>query len=485
MQLIEKLRGAKYELIAFTTGAAVMMLEMVGARLIAPYFGASTYVWTAMIGVILGALAAGYYLGGKLADRDHRPADVLGLILAGAAILVLSASFMHETVLGLLATTRMDLRLGALLAGIVLFVPPSLLIGMVGPHLAKIRVTSLKTTGQSIGRLEAWSALGSIAGTFLCGYWLLGFLGSRNITLLLVIVLILTSLLAERRLFQWTRLAIAVSALILIISPKVDAADVIADVDSSYARYRIVKGLRENRPTTSMLTDSYSIQSQAYVGSPGELPLVYTQRFLEAALEFPDLQNVMVIGGGMHTFPTALHLQRPDTSITIVEIDPALDELARKYFAYDPSEKLQAVYQDGRAYLNVNSLDNDLIFVDAFSSLTPPFQLTTEEAVGRMQENLHENGAVIVNAIGSQGGEHDEFIHAIFATYASTFKFVKLYQANTEFELSDRQNFILSATNSKQSNKIIHTTYKNLPTVTPAPASSLTDDFAPIERLNY
>ena len=484
MNAIDILREFRYELIAFTTGASVMMLEIVGARLIAPYLGTSVYVWTAMIGTILGALAVGYWLGGRLADKPYDHRQLLAVVLAGAAVLVLMTAFMQDMTLNSVAAADIDLRIGALLAGVVLFGPPSLLIGMVMPHVAKIRITSLDTTGRSIGRLEAAGAVGSIAGTFACGYWLLGYVGSENIALAIVVVLVLTSFLAHKSVFLWLRVSIAVIAVLVMVVPQVEAAGILADVDSSYGRYRVIESELNGRTTHSLVTDPFSIQSQIFVDDPGEPALSYIQRFMEVFVNL-DASNVLVIGGGAHTFPTAL-VQRSDTvDVTVVEIDPKLDELASEYFAFKQSERLRVVHADGRAYLNQQHGPYDVLYVDAFSSLTPPFQLATEEAVIRMAAGVAPDGVVVVNVIGSYGGSSDNFANAMYTTFRAGFADVHLYQVAPEFDLQRRQNLLLVASNSNDALERAASSFGDLEIPSYKPGLMLTDDYAPVERLTY
>lgn len=483
MKLLELLREYRFELIAFTTGASVMMLEIVGARLIAPYLGTSVYVWTAMIGVILGALAAGYWIGGWLADRPYNHRQLLALILAGAAILVLLAWFLQDMVLSGVAGAGMDLRFSALLAGLVLFGPPSLLIGMVMPHLAKIRITNLDTTGQSIGRLEAAGAVGSIAGTFACGYWLLGYIGSESITLAIVIVLIATSFLAQRSMFVWPRVGIAAAALLLIVVPKVESVGVLADVDTSYGRYRVLEGRSQGRVVHSLVTDPFGIQSQMFADDPTQPALKYVQRFMEVYEHAGSPGSVLVVGGGTHTFPTMLAQHADTVDVTVVEIDPTLDELAGEYFAFAPSDRLRVVHADGRTYLNQEQRSYDLIYLDAFSSITPPFQLTTKETVARVAANTAEGGVVAVNVIGSHGGRASDFVGAMKNTFETGFSHVGLYQIAAGVDLRARQNLLLIASNDAAAFAATSNQFGGLEVPPHDHDLVFTDDFAPVERM--
>lgn len=166
--MIHILSKYRYECITAVSGGVVMILELVGARMIAPYFGTSFYVWTAMIGVILGALSFGYWYGGRVADKNPNDTALMKVIvLASFAILV--SLIMQEMLLSSIAGARVDIRLGALLGAIVLFAPAAILLGIVSPYVARLRLDTIASAGQSIGRLYAAGTFGSIV-TFLAGY---------------------------------------------------------------------------------------------------------------------------------------------------------------------------------------------------------------------------------------------------------------------------------------------------------------------------
>ncbi|HEX8182915.1 MAG TPA: fused MFS/spermidine synthase [Candidatus Saccharimonadales bacterium] len=487
MNTLNFLRSYKYEFVAFLTGASVMVLEIVGARLIAPTFGTSLYVWTAIIGVILGLLALGYWAGGLLADK--RPDNTLvGSILFAAALTVLLISFTQEPLLNAIASFNLDLRLSAVIAALLLFGVPSFLIGMVSPHLAKIQVKSLEQTGRSIGRLEAAGALGSIIGTFSCGYFLLGLFGSRQIVIGVAGLLLLTSFIIDRHAWKGIRLFV-VGILLLggigIINTS-NPSNLLADVDSSYTRYQVFGTLYNAVPVNILTTDRGGIQSAVPTNGSKELVLSYVQHFYEAAERYGKPGKVLVVGGGTYTFPSALVDSFPTTAVDVVEIDPKLDELARKHFEFKDNPRLTIHHQDGRTFINKNTGTYDLIYMDAFSSLSPPFQLTTLEATERLKQNLSSDGVIVVNLIGNYLNNNDPYLRAVQTTYEQTFDNVALYLADPAARLSDgRQNFILYATNSD----------KTFAKITPDTAVSkvpfqqtgqlLTDNFAPIEQLTY
>lgn len=476
-----RLRDYRYEAIAALTGGIILILEIVGARMIAPYFGTSTYIWAAMIGVILGSLSLGYYYGGRLADWRAND-QILALILAGTAVVLLLSLMVQQPILSLIASLGTDLRLQALLAATILFAPASTLMGLVSPYVAKLKLSSLKTAGRSIGRLYAAGTLGSITGTFLAGYWLIAWFGNRTLGLSLVAALIGVSFMANHRLLRWARLGLATAAMLLLLTPARLEGQVKADIDSVYSRYQVLETTFRGRLARLLITDNFSIQSAQYVSDPTALPLDYTKRFMEAARAFNYPRRVLVIGGGTYTFPAALAAECTQCQIDVVEIDPALDDLAEKYFNFKPQPNIDIIHQDGRVFLNREQADYDLIFMDAFSSLTPPYQLTTRQALERLKEHLKPGGAVVVNLVAAYAGRN-EYLHASTTTYQQVFASTALHQAADGTPPHQRQNLILLAAAAPATTRQISNQLQAEQLTLPSGGLILADDHAPVEQL--
>jgi MFS family permease len=198
----KRIRGM-LALVMFLNGLAVMVLEMAGARLLAPWLGTSVIVWTSLIGVILASLSLGYWLGGRLADKTMRPLKtdralskrdddanalkrahaLLSGILVLAATLTLLTALTQSFVLGALSRAIPSLHLAAVVAALLLFAGPSFLCGMASPYAMRLAITHSENAGAVIGRFNAISTVGSIAGTFLGGFILVSWFGSMEITL--------------------------------------------------------------------------------------------------------------------------------------------------------------------------------------------------------------------------------------------------------------------------------------------------------------
>ena len=283
------------ELVAFLCGAAVMVLEMAGARLLAPHLGTSIVVWTGLIGVILASLSAGYWLGGRLADKNPRP-GVLGGIIFAAACIVALVGFLHGVLLEAIAGTGMRLHAASVLAACVLFCPPGVLLGMVSPYVIRVKIALNRVdaarSGALIGRFFALSTIGSILGTFLGGYVLISVLGTRLILFsvsgaLLISALLVLCLTQERKKTSRKRGAIiacgvlfcaACAAGSLQLEQQALARGLVA-VDTRYNHIQIVEQGRGEAAWRYMITDPGKFQSAVRLGDPDTLAANYTRFF--------------------------------------------------------------------------------------------------------------------------------------------------------------------------------------------------------------
>lgn len=182
------------EIVAFFCGAVVMAFEIVGSRMLGPYVGTSMFAWTSIIGVILLSLSIGYFWGGRIADMRPR-ADILSLFIFISALFIIITLVVKESVLEILLGSIDNIHIVSVIASLVLFAIPSILLGMVSPFAVRIKMKSLEKSGSTVGNLYAISTVGSIVGVFLAGFFLIPTLKITNILMLLAIVLISVSML--------------------------------------------------------------------------------------------------------------------------------------------------------------------------------------------------------------------------------------------------------------------------------------------------
>lgn len=469
------------ECVVFTSGAVVMILEITGTRILSPYLGTSTFIWTSMIGIILGALSLGYHLGGGIADKKASPHG-LAMILFAAAILIGISTDLSSYILNYIEQNFSDIRIASIIAATVLFAPPSVFLGMVSPYAIRLKLNTLKTSGRTVGNLYAISTIGSIVGTFLSGFYLLSTFGSIQLMLLLALVLTLTAATLYR---GWITLAhlgfISLIILLLVQLNTVAAKNLeqsIVDTDTEYSRIQIYDhaGIR-------YMEIGNNQSSAMYLNDPNDLVYDYTKSYNHAIKYFkPSFKKALIIGGGAFSYPKYLLANYPEAQIDVVEIDPDLTEISAEYFALDPNHpNLNIFNQDGRIYLNKTDEKYDIIFGDAFKSFySVPYQLSTKEAVQAHYDALTEDGIVVLNVAGSITGDSGKFFRAEYRTYQEVFPQVHLFISRNN-DPAALQNLIIVA--SKSEEKISLPYIPELWTEEiPLDMPVLTDNFAPVDQ---
>jgi spermidine synthase len=434
------------ELVAFLCGGAVMTLEMTGSRILAPYLGGSILVWTALIGVILAFLSVGYWLGGKLADNSPGVKKLAGIILA-AAFSVLAIGLFHSGLLAAVSKLGLRTEFGAVLAAVALFGPSSLLLGMVSPYIVRValhlRGTPVEKSGELIGRFAALSALGSIAGTFLGGYFFISWIGSRMTVYMIATLLMLVSALTilagrlprkkHKTLFIGPVLGLAACVLFSALQyyrQYDELARGMVKTDTRYSHIIITDArTAEGRVRRQLYTPPNLVQSAMYLDAPKALALSYTRHYALAWRLLPQAERFLMLGGAGYSIPKYLLHTRPGIRLDVVEIDPEVTALAREYFALEDDPRLNIYHEDARTYLDrYQGGKYQIIMGDTFSSAyNIPFQLSTVECAEAIYAALSEEGIFISNIISAVTGEKSELLQAIAASFAEVFPEVRIF----------------------------------------------------------
>lgn len=446
----------RLEIIVFIAGAVIMIFELVGSRVMAPYLGSSLYVWTSLIGVILGSLSFGYWYGGRLADRRPEHA-VLSKILFAAAILVAAVSYFDYLTLKFVRGLLPDLRAASFAGAVILFAPASVLLGMVAPFAVRLRLSDIEETGKVVGRLYAISTVGSISGTFLAGFFLIAFFGTTQILLVLSVLLLATSFLGfrikrvEPRVVAGLLLLVAVSFRAYLHHSS-DTGRI--DIDTDYNRVWIDDAVlgESKRPARLLRIDGLFAQAAVYLDNVNELYPNYT-RFYRLAEHFrPDARAALAIGGGGYTFPRDYLRRNADVAIDAVEIDPELTELSRQFFALRDHPRMKIYHEDGRMFVARTKKEYDVVFLDAFNSAaTIPFHLTTVEFTRELAGLLGPGGVLITNVVSAVEGDHGRMLRALYAVYQKVFPQVHLFPVDNPSQGTTPQSVIVVAIKSPDS----------------------------------
>lgn len=304
----KKQGGFLLEIVTFVSGALVMIYEITGSRILAPFLGSSTYVWTSLIGVILAALSLGYWLGGKTADKKPE-IRVLSIVLLAGAFLMAATILLKDSILGAVARIPLNLEVKAVIAALVLFAPVSVLFGFVTPYVVRLRLNDVADAGKTVGRLYALSTVGSIVGTFLAGFALLPFVGSTRILYLIAASLLVLSLLLAP--FSLKKIK-AGAILLIMLAVGFSEFKVWAfrtrrdqhDFDTEYSRVRIKRDRdpKTGAPVRMMMTDPYFAQSGMFLEND-ELFFEYTKYYHLIRHFKPDFKSTLIIGGAGYSFP--------------------------------------------------------------------------------------------------------------------------------------------------------------------------------------
>ncbi len=471
----------------FVSGAAIMGLELVGMRLLAPRFGASTYVWGGLLGTIMAALAAGYLLGGALADRRPQPVWVFGLLLASAAW---TAADLLATEVVLDAAERLGSTLGPIFATTALLAAPMLLLGSISPFVIRLE-GRLSSLGMTSGWVFALSTAGSLAGTFVASFWWIPVYGSRNTLKILIAALVVLGIAG----IAWPRSRVArvAVALLLAAAPALvpDPPLLPGIVFAAESPYNTVfvedqggnRLLRLNSPRRGF--HSVQLGSGTLTGS------YYDVLFLGPQLAQGG--NVLVLGMGGGTTTRAYRRFYPGVRVTAVEIDPVVVKVAHELMGVERGPDLAVHVDDARPFLKRVDRSFDMVEVDLFAGGPyAPFYCLTREFFESVRSRLAPSGLLAMN-VYAPGGDRT-LAEAVIATLRSVFPTV------LEFPLEEER--VLVAFRSEISTEQLHARLSDpalpielravarsaMTALRPAVAGSgvvLTDDRAPVELLTH
>jgi spermidine synthase len=395
-------------LAVFVASFCMLVIEIVAGRILAPHVGVSLYTWTSIIGVVLAGVSMGAYLGGRLADRVPRFTTLGWLFfLSGLSALSISPlvnlfgefSFGSSLMVRILVITAM------------IFFVPSCLLGMVSPVVVKLMLKRLESAGSVVGQVYAFSTLGSILGTFLTGFFLISWLGTRPLLAAVSVILLLSALLfgggfMKRRSFVLLVLLLALFSWRFYehgFRPPLDEQTYFF-TESNYYTIQLKKSPGD--PKNSMVTlylDNLT-HSCSDLNDPRHLEFRYIQSY-EELLRWQarkrDSFRILFIGGGGYTFPRYVEATYPGAEIDVVEIDPVVTAVSKKYLGVSDASRIRSFNQDARWFVMKDGGREkyDFIFEDAFNDLSIPYHLATREFSADLKQLLKKDGLLLTNVI--------------------------------------------------------------------------------------
>ena len=410
--------------IALVTGtsAAVLVLEILAGRLLAPYVGVSLETFTGIIGTILAGIAIGAWAGGAAADRvDPRRLLPVLLVLGGALAI---ATIPIIRVLGDGSGTGGGPRILVLTA--FGFLPSATVLSAVPPAVIKLQLRDLSTTGATVGRLSAWSTAGALFGTFFTGFVLVSTAGVTTLIVCVGLLLIVAGV------AMWlvgraasTREMLGLGGIAALSLVGVAAVDSPCDTQTAYYCLTVVEDPLTPSGRTLVLDDLR--HSYVDLDDPTRLEFWYIRRIADA-IEIQEGSDepidAVYLGGGAFTVPRYVRATRPGSEQTILEIDGDLVDVVEDEIDFERGDDIEIVVGDGRLSMADLGTDSaDVVVGDAFGSRAVPFHLATEEFLADVARVVRPDGLYVANIID---GASEDFLRAETATIRRVFDHVVL-----------------------------------------------------------
>ncbi|MCX6909564.1 MAG: fused MFS/spermidine synthase [Verrucomicrobia bacterium] len=477
---------------AAVTGAAIMIVEILGAKMLAPYLGTSHFVWTAQIAVTLVALACGYYIGGRWVDRSPQLGRLYGAIAAAAVYLCVSVLVCEPVAYQCL---EFELPVGSLLASAFLFFVPLGLLAMVGPFFVRMLTGSVETVGGNVGRLTAISTAGSVVGTVLIGYVLIPFL-PNSVTMYLTALALMAVAVGyfagpARKVSK-----LAPILLVVALGAGTGYAGVHRDrmhnegvhelyrANSNFGQLQVVEW-DEEPARRSYLNDF--LNQNSYDPKERKSVSMYTYMLHGLARAYtPRIADALCIGLGVGIVPS--ELARDGARVDVVEINPAVLPVGVKYFDLEP-QKLNIHFGDGRYFVSRCQKRYDTIILDAFLGDSSPSHLFTREAFMAMRRLLRAGGTLVINIFGATSGEDTFFTASLAKTLGAVFQSVRIHQAgngNTFLVAANQPTLTLRQKPDMErvhpnSRRLVTQAFSSLVAVNLDSGIVLTDDYNPVD----
>jgi len=481
-----------YNLVAFVGGMSVMAVEMTAVRIMSPYFGSSIFVWTNILGIIMLALALGYYFGGKTADKFPRPQVFYTIILLTSVVIIL-LPFVASPILEVLST-NFSFENGtwiimSLIGSIVLFFIPFALLGMISPYLVRLINKEVEETGRVAGRVFAMSTFGSIVGTFLPTLVTVPLLGVQRTIVIFGAALCLIAAIGIGT-KKVAALFLLITSLGIIFSPAIgNTAEKIASTESaySYMEIREVGDYIALAFSKTPLIQSVRMKDQVLTGG------FYSDYYnLLPPLACPNQEcKICLIGVAGAVIPSQINYfyqSEKDLSIDGIELDDEIIEFAGDYFDYDiPTLTLH--HEDGRMFLRKNQEKYNLLILDAFQELEIPPHLSSREFFRLAAEDITDDGLFAVNVISGsfENSQYQRLLATIQQEFASVWD-MQMPGSSNHMILASKKDFdLLNELDTMKINdqlgKLKHYAFRNFVKPPPIQAQLITDDLPLSEML--
>jgi predicted membrane-bound spermidine synthase len=388
----------KLLLLSFIEGAAVMAAELCGAKLLAPIFGSSLYVWSSVMGITLSALAVGYFLGGWLSQKTDNQAQALFNILSLAGLFILLMPILGHYIIPRIS--YLPFLLAVVISTITLLFLPVLFLGASSPLFVSLQITQ-NNGGKVSGTVYAVSTAGGILSTFLCGFYLIPQVGLTVCLVFFGLLLFMINIIVFK-LGKFLHIFLLIVVLYLNLQFVLKKAINLYVSDSLLGHMEVQDVVTENGDSVRLLKINNIIQTEMNLETKQSVS-DYISLLDSIIPKSHNLKKALVLGlgGGL----VANTLVKKNYSCDGVELDARINMAAKKYFYLHHS--VEQITADARYFLNHCNQVYDLVMVDIFKAEEQPAHVLTLESLEKLKENLKDSALLVINwhgyAKGSKG----------------------------------------------------------------------------------
>lgn len=469
----------------FLCGATTMLVELTASRLLAPFYGGTIVIWTNIMGIILGSLSIGYLIGGWFSKKDNFEIFFVPILLLAALYLIFVGTWAFS-VLKVLQHMVPQLAFGSFVASLILFTFPSICLASIVPLGVRALSEEENVPGKVAGIAYAFSTIGSIAGVFATGLILIPQFGSRTIFFIAAGMLVLASLLLSIKAYKRNRFIIPLILIPFFLCANKHRQTLLKDnvIDTQHTTYflREYSEKETGRRVRALSSSPFGMQSGIYLdtldkpahssdSSIEDLPADYT-RFFDLLMAYnPDAKSAAVVGAGAFTWPRSIVRKMNNLHLDVVDFDPGVERIGKKWFDYEGHPRISFFAEDGRIFFESNRKRYDAIIIDAFNGPEViPFQLFSFEAFSLLKERLNPGGVLFVNVISAIQGEGGKIYRAVRKTVKSVFPTVHEFVTrnvnggtsiqNVVFVCGLDENTTLPESNDERLQKLLAKQYK-------------------------
>lgn len=438
-------------LLSFVEGGCVMATELIGAKLMTPFFGTSLYVWSAVLAATLMALATGYFAGGVLSAKSDRLKNLMFIVLlAGIFMMLLPLSIKFAISL----FGNFSIVIAIIATAIMVLMPPLFMMGCVSPIIIAELSAQNPNAGYVSGSIYALSTIGGILFTFLFGFYIIPNFGLKVpafITGLFFALLPLAFFFYQKKqsVIMWFLVVFVVSGYYNFRKKTASRVNTLYEKEGMLGKIKVADFIpkHENDPYNGRLLLLNGIL-QTYVNRSSKQSLYfdYHKAIIDIIKQQPSSNKVLVLGLGGGTLTQAIY--ENGNSVEVCEIDKRMHEVALKFFDLD--KNIPVNISDARQYINQLNETFNIVIMDLFKGEEHPYHVFTVEAIKKIKKHLSDNGLIIMNIHGYLDGKTGKGNRALLNTISYSGFHFKLFPQGDEPNNPDRRNLLLIASPDKE-----------------------------------